>query len=65
MSIKEEKYLEVSIVAKRFSVSERTVMRMLNDPKHPLKGIRISSRCIRVAESSVFETLKQREITTQ
>lgn len=59
---KAERLIEVSIVAKRFSVSEKTIIRMLSNPEVPLQGVRLNKRCIRVIESTIEPTIKARII---
>ena len=59
---KEEKLLEVSVVAIRLSVSPRTVLRMVSDPGNPLKGVRLSKKCVRIIEESISKVISQRQI---
>lgn len=56
------KLVEVSIVARRLSVSERTVIRMLSNPDVPLRGVRLNRRAIRVLESTILPTIEKRLI---
>ena len=62
---KQDKLLEVSIVAQRLSVSSRTVLRMIENPAVPLKGVRLNKKCIRVIESTIAETVQSLTIAKQ
>lgn len=50
--IEKIKLLDVSAVAKRLSVSERTIYRMLKDPESPLEGVAVY-RSIKVIADTV------------
>lgn len=56
-----EKLLEVSVVARRLTVSVDTVRRMIKDENSPLKGVRIGKKCFRIFESTVETILEQRK----
>jgi hypothetical protein len=57
-----EKLLEVSVVAIRLNVSDKTVVRMLADPTSPLEGVQVHKKCYRVFASSVEKLLAQRRV---
>ena len=61
----DERLLEVSVVARRLACSSNTVIKMLADPKNPLKGVRLNRCTIRVFESSLIELLDKRTIEKQ
>lgn len=47
------KLVDVQVAAKKLSVSERTIYRMLNDPLCPLTGVRIYRAGVRVVYDSI------------
>jgi hypothetical protein len=53
-----QKLLEVSIVARRLNCSCSTIIRMIEDPDNPLKGVRLTSRTIRVIEDTIEDVLR-------
>ena len=56
-----EKLLEVSVVARRLTISVDTVRRLIKDADSPLKGIRVGKKCFRVFESSVETFIESRK----
>lgn len=56
------KLLEVSVVARRLNCSSDTVIRMIGDPRNPLKGVRLNKRALRVLEDTIDDLLRQRII---
>lgn len=52
------KLVDVAIAAKKLSVSERTVYRMLEDRASPLQGVRVYKSAIRVIYDSIDMCLK-------
>ena len=53
------KLIEVHIAAKRLSVSETTIRRMIVDPGCPLQAVRVSRRLIRVTSESLERCINQ------
>lgn len=57
--MKNDKLLEVSVVAKRLGVCDMTVYRMIHSDDNPLVGVRLHRKCIRVLESTVKAAIEQ------
>ena len=53
------KLIEVHIAAKRLSVSETTIRRMIVDPDSPLEAVRVSKKLIRVTAESLERCMNQ------
>lgn len=58
----EDRLLDTSVVAKRLNVSSESVRRYVKDPNHPLRGVRLGKKLIKVYSSSVEETLLKRKM---
>lgn len=52
------KLIEVATAAKKLTVSERTIYRMINDPLCPLKAVRIYRGGIRVIYDSLEKCME-------
>jgi|GEM_PF-3321650 len=50
-----ERYLKITEVAKKLSISERTAWRLVHDPVHPLPTFKINRKLVRVRERDLDE----------
>ena len=55
----DEKLIEVSVAAKKLSISERTIYRMIKDPDCELKAVRVYRKSVRIVESSIEKFLQR------
>jgi predicted DNA-binding transcriptional regulator AlpA len=56
------KLLDIQQTARRLSVSESTVRRMITDPDCPLQACRLHKGCIRVVEQSIDALISARMV---
>jgi len=53
------KLIEVQVAAKRLSVSEMTIRRMIVDPDSPLEAVRVGKKLIRVTVESLEKCIER------